>query len=288
MKFVAVNREHSYSGVNISMFSGKTLLEFLNMVLKTNMFLIVLFGIFIFFENELQKNKLSSDYLKKHIKTLFTILILTLLIIVPQLILYYKTGFIERYYLPYLMGYSILLIYILKIIFDSKSISTLVKYLYLSTIFVYLILELSTNTIPAITFFSKECRETTEIVNSIKNIQNKKLLIVFDPAQSGSKANSLKIYMDFLKIKEEYRYDFVKLGHVNKFFSDTVFYNKSFNYAKKLFGEKLIDSGKDNADIDLILIFRDLNKAFIDKNKSWFKETHYKKKQIFNYTLYYK
>jgi len=288
IKFLGINQDRSYSGVNISLFTSKTIFDFIYTVLKTDMFFLILLGIFIFFENELQKNKLNSEYLKKHIKTLFIIFGLISLIIVPQFIIYYKTGFIERYYLPYLIGYSFLLIYILKIIFESKSISSFLKYLYLSTLIIYLFIELSTKTIPSITFFSKECKETTEIVNSIKNNQNDVLLVVMDPAQSSSKANSLKIYMEFLKIRKDFKYDFVKKENINKFFTDTTFYNKSLKYAESLFGNNLIDSEKNNSDIDMILIFYGLNKPFIEKNKHWFKESEFKKKQIFFYTLYYK
>lgn len=287
IKTVKINQGR-YSGVDINLLSGNTLKNFIENIFTTNVFLLALFGIFIFFDNALQINRFSSEYIKKNLKNFLMVFILMLLIITPQFILYYKTGFVERYYLPYLMGYSFLLIYLLRIICDSKSISSFIKFLFSLTIITYLIIVIITNTIPAISFFTKNCKETTEVVNLIKKSRGNELLMVFDPAQSGAIVNSLKTYMDHLKINKEYKYDFVKLDRINKFFSDTSFYNKSLNYANTHFGEKLINSGKENADINTILIFFELNKSFIEKNKYWFKENDYKKKKFINYTLYYK
>jgi len=288
IKLLGVNQNRSYSGVNVSLFSGNTIIDFLETVFNTDMFLIFLLGLFIFFENEIQKNKLTSDYVKSHLKNLFKLLGLIILIIVPQFILYFKTGFVERYYLPYLIGYSFLLIYILRIIFESKSISTFFKYLYLSTIIVYLSLTLVTNTIPAISSFTNYCNATEDVVNSLKLTQDKTTLVVLDPALNYHKVYSLKIYLDHLKIKRDFKYDFVKLDKSNKFFSDTSFYNKQLNYAKKNLGEDIIDTEKNNDDIDNIMIFTGLNEIFINKNQHWFKESDYSKKQNYFYTLYYK
>ncbi|MBK9332323.1 MAG: hypothetical protein IPM96_08010 [Ignavibacteria bacterium] len=285
---VGVNQNHSYSGVNFKLFSTKTIIDFLETVINTDMFLIFLLGLFIFFENEIHKNKLSSDYIKKHLKNLYALIGLSILIIVPQYILYYKTGFVDRYHLPYLIGYSFLLIYVLKIIFESITISKFTKYLYLITIIVYLSLTIVTKTIPTISTFSKYCNATVEVVNSIKNNENEDLLIVLDPAQAASIVNSLKTYMDYLKINKDYKYEFVKSEKINKFFSDTTFYNKTYKYAVQLFGNKLFNSEKESSKIDMILIFSGLNKPFIEKNKSWFKESDFKKKQTITYTLYYK
>jgi len=286
---VGVSREGSHNNVNISLFSVKVFSDFINSFFKKNLLLMALFGLLIFFDNELQKNKLTSDYIKKHLKNIFIVFILALLIFIPQFIIYYRSGFIEgRYYVPYLLGYSFLIIYILKIIFDSKSISYISKYIYLFTVITYLFIEVISISIPEISAFSKRCRENTQVINFLKKYPGKNLLIVFDPAQQGYQVRSLKIHLDYLNVKKDYTYEFIKKKDINIFFSDTALYNKSMNFALRLFGNNLVDSKKDNSDISTILIYHDLNKNFIEKNKDWFKESNYKKNQNIYYTIYYK
>jgi len=288
IKLLGKNQNTSYSGVNINLFSYKTLIDFLNTVVNTDMFLIFLLGLFIFIENELQKNKLSSDYFKKHLKNLLVIFVLILSIIVPQFILYYKTGFVERYYLFYLIGYAFLLVYILRIIFESTSISSFIKYLYLSTIIMYLSLTLIANTIPSISSFTKYCNATEEVVNYLKKSPNNTTLIVLDPAIDYHKFYSLNIYLNHLKIKNDYKFDFIKLETKNKFFSDTSFYNRQLNFAKKKVGENLINNGNEIYEFNSILLFTVFDKPFIEKNKKWFNASEYKKKSNYFYTFYYK
>ncbi|MBK9332789.1 MAG: glycosyltransferase family 39 protein [Ignavibacteria bacterium] len=273
---VGVSREGSHNSVNIRLLSFNILSDFIDTVFKKNLLLISFLGLLIFFENELQKNSLSSDYIRKHIKNIVIVIILALLIIVPQFIIYYRSGFVVgRYYLPYLLGYSFLIIYILKIIFDSKSISSFSKYIYLFTIIAYLFIEVITISIPEISAFSKICRENTQVINFLRDSPDKKLLIVFDPAQQVYQVRSLKIYLDYLNVKKDFKYEFIKKEKINIFFSDTTLYNGAKNFALKLYGDNLIDSKNEKNDISTILILQGLDNKFIEMNKHWFIENNY-------------
>jgi len=286
---VGISQKDSYSGVNVKLFSTKTIFDFITAIFSAKMFWLALLGIFIFFETELHNYKLKSDYVKRHLTTLLILLSLMLLIIIPQFIIYYKSGFnAGRYYVPYLLGYSFLIIYFLKFIFDSNSISSFTKYIYLLTVIAYLFIEVFTVSIPAISTFSKNCKENTQVVNFLSNYPDKNLLIVFDPAQQVYVIRSLKIHLDYLNVKKNYKYEFIKYDKLNVFFVDSALYNKSVNTALRLFGNNLVDSKKENTDISVILIYQGLKDSFIEKNKHWFKESNYKKEQTIFYTIYYK
>ncbi len=291
IKLIGINQDRSYSGVDINLFSDKTISDFIFLVFNTNIFLFSLLGIFIFFENELQNNKLSSIYIKRNIKSLLITFLFMLIVIIPQFILYYKTGFIGRYFLPFFMGFSFLLTYIIKIIFESKTISFFIKILYLTAIIFYIFLELQTVTLPSISNFSKKCRATTDLVETIIQDKDKDLLLVFDPVLNFYDIYSIDLYLDYLDDPRDYKYDLVKVDKLGKLFSDPSFLKKRIEVSNKFLEEnqfRIIDSSKQYPDINNLLIFDGLTDKFIQKNKNWFNESRFNKKQFGNYTFYSK
>lgn len=288
---IGINQGHSYSGIDVNLFSVNTFSDFINLFSKTNIFIVILLGIFIFFENELQENKFSSLHIKRHIGDFLIIFIFMLSVIIPQFILYYKTGLLGRYYLPLYFGFSFCLIYLLKIIFDSKTISSFTKYFYLTIIIIYLILELKTETIPAIKSFSNKCKATTKVVNSIENDPDKDLLIVLDPVLNYWDLFSFNLYLEYLKVQKDYKYDLIYVDKLGKIFSDPVYLNKRKTLSNDFIKKnkfKVLDSIKQYNNINNILIFENLNTKFIQKNKNWFDENEFDKSQYGNYTFYSK
>jgi len=282
IKIVGINHEHRYSGVDLKLFSSKTISDFTINIFSKNLFLLSLFAIFIILENGFTK---KYKFPSKSLKIVISLLFFMFIVIVPQFIIYYKTGIYERYYLPYLFGMSFTLIYLLK---QVSEISIFLKYFFTTTVVVFLLLETFTVTIPLITNYSNECKATTDVVNLIETNPGKKLLFVMDPVQNFWDAYKLKIYIDFTEKDVIYFYDFIKRDYLHKNFADTVYYNDLSRQSKRLSGKNLIDSLSDFSDLNEILVLWSLESKFKNENKKWFNESEFKKKKFGNYTLYLK
>jgi len=279
--------QHAYAGVDSNSFSVSVIIGFLDTIISNNFFFIILIGLFIFFENELQNNKLRSDYIKQHSKNLFFIILFALLVLLPQLALYFKSGFLSgRYYLPYLIGYTFFVIYILKIIFDSKTISKYIKYLYLSSIIAFIVIELISVTIPSLVYHSRKCKASTQMIETIAKDNHKDLLVVLDPAQNYYEFYSLKLILEDLGVKLDYQYDFIYFENKGKLYSNKKLYDKVLQESTSLLGDKLIDSTKDNSRLNNILIFGGLDNKFIEKNGKWFNTNNYRKKKFVSTTKF--
>lgn len=284
---VGVNKNHGYAGVSVSLFSLETVSNFLEIVFTTNIFLIFSIGFIIYLDSELRNKKLLKEYFTKELNNIVFLLGFMLLVIVPQYIFYSKTGFIGgRYYLPYLIGFSFITIYLLKLIFESVLISYSVKYLYLTTIIVFISLELITVTFPSLKKYSDECKETTEVLKSLINNPNGEILFVMDPVQNYPEVYTMKIYLDYFKAQKEYKYDFIKRNYLHPHYADTSFYNKTLTVSEKNLSMNKIDSTVDNSNINCILVLNSLDSKFIEKNKYWFNINKYQKRRIGTYILY--
>lgn len=288
-KYIGLGAER-YSGVNSNFLTIRALTDFLEIVFKTKMFLLSLLGILVYLGFKLYKYKFSINSIKNSL-SIFTIpFIFLILVILPQFILYYKTGFEGRYYLPFLMGFSFLLIFVLKVIFVSNFIPKFIKYSYFSIIFVLLIFTLINDTIPELTKFSKMCRATSEVLNTLINT-NGDFLIVLDPVQNFNDLYSLNIYLNSMNKQKNFKYELIQKDGLNKYYTDSVFYSKRLQLSQNYFNNyklQILDSSKSYSEISNILILYGLEKKFLEKNKHWFDERNFQKKYIAPYVLYFR
>ncbi len=276
----------SYTGMDFNLFSVRTISNFFVFLFKILMFLLIVTGILILTADEFLRNKFKSEFFIQYKRELSKVLVFMMLVILPQFLLYYKTGFQERYYLPLMLGFSFTLIYIFNAVFSSKTIFRIVKYLYLFIIIFYLAFELTSVTIPSLQQFSGQCRATTETVNTILSQKNANLLIVMDPVQNYHEVYSLKTYLNYLNGNKKFNYKFVKSDYASPYFSDTAYNNKLLSIALKSLGKDIIDSVKNIQDIHNIFLFRNLNRNFIENSKDWFKPYRYFKQEYGRFILY--
>lgn len=268
LKYMGLTAQR-YSGVDSKIVDIKAIEDFFYIIFNIKMFLITLFGIIIYIVFKLKNDGNSIINFKNSVSIFLIPFIFLFLVILPQFILYYKTGFEGRYFLPFLMGFSFLLIYVLKVINVSKFIPILIKYFYLSIIVVYLTFTIVNDTVPELSKFSKLCRSTTEVLKILTNTKDN-FLIVMDPVQNFNDLYSLNVYLSAMKIQKNFNYDLIKRDALSGYYKDSVFYGKRLELAQKYFNNnkfQILDSTISKGDVNHILIFYGLDKKFLEKTK---------------------
>ncbi|MEO8209460.1 MAG: hypothetical protein ABI840_02780 [bacterium] len=251
-----------------------------------NIFLIILFGVFLIIENIITHKNSTENFLKDFLK----ITTFFFLLIFPQFALYFKSGIMDRYYLPLMIGFTFYLLYLTKKIWDNFHISHFTKYLYLFLIIFFLIEEVRVNTIPYLVKNAEDSRSTNSLLNSI--IQNadedSNIIIVMDPAQYFELCKSLIDYLKHFGDREKFSVKFTYRDHITKIYSDSSFYKKCQERTFKMFKNILFDSLKNIDDIQCVVIFPQLEKNFLRENNSWFDTGSYRREEFKPYSVYYK
>ncbi len=285
--FVLGINKQNYAGFDINAMFRDFMNGVLFKILTEPPFFIILLGIFITLVFAALKRK--ENIIHKFNKNYLRVIIFFVLITVPQCIVYLKSGFFDRYYLPYVFGFSFSLIYILKDVFQKTEIHKFIKYGYLIIVFTLLIYQIMENAIPPLKVFAKECSNNSKMINAIvENIGDDDLLIVMDPVQHFHEAYSLKTYLSYLKGTGKFKYDFVKADFISKYFSDSAGYNEGMIYAYEELGSNVIDSLYGDQSIKNIFVFSQLNNKFIKKENKWLDISKYRKEVYGRFILYFK
>jgi hypothetical protein len=292
--FVGINNQ-GYTGIDTNNLGPGTILKFIIHLFSYRIFIVILCGIFIIliYKFLLRKTKSGTESVKRVYFYFPNIIILFLLIVFPQYIIYIKSGLFGRYLLPFTIGLSIFLLFIIKNIFESKQIPSFVKYLYLTLVFVFTFFEIKDNTIAPLLEFADNCKSTTEIANSIAKNGDESLLFIFDPVQNFHEVNSFKIYLRHLSGERDYEYGFVKDSFIHPYFADvfsdsTLYKEYITNVIEEFGGKNLLDSITNKDEINNIFLFSRLRKDFLNQNKFWFDESKFAKKDFGRFTLYSK
>lgn len=125
---------------------------------------------------------------------IFYPLVIFLLIVLPQAILYTKSGITERYLLPGMLGFAFLILWFLKLI-RERSLK-LSQWLF---VLLTLILSLKLNTaFKAAQYFAEDGRITNELLRTIETntTQNSQILIALNPQIHYEAAFSIKRYLN--------------------------------------------------------------------------------------------
>ncbi len=291
--FVGLNNQ-GYTGVDTDKLNLKTIFNFIESLFSYRIFIVILSGMFIVFISDLIHSKSKDSSLTHSGVYFFNAVILFLLIVFPQYITYIKTGLVGRYLLPFIMGFSLLLLFVIKYIFESKSILPFLKYLYLALVFIFIFFEIKDYTIPPLLKFTNECNAATGIANSIINKEgNDSLLFILDPVQNFHEVYSFKTYLSSLSGQRDYKYGFIKDSYIHPYFagfySDSVQYKEYMGNVIEEFGsENLMDSLKNMNNIKNIFLFTRLRRDFLEQNKYWFDETKFVKQNFGRFTFYSK
>jgi len=182
-----------YAGVD-----GHGFLELLNGIgliidfnLKWYLIMILLFFLTLYYLNK------ANHALKFFAVKLALPFVFFLLIIIPNLVLYAKSGMDERYLLPALIGVVYLLISIVK---ETRVFSFKWSYIFLSVIFLLVLTKLPRTYFTAKSF-TVEGIETNKFLNAIvKNYPSSpSILLVVDPVFSNEWASSTIRYLHITK-----------------------------------------------------------------------------------------
>ncbi|MCY7361538.1 MAG: hypothetical protein LH629_05640, partial [Ignavibacteria bacterium] len=289
--FIGIDKT-GQTGVDNKIISLKFLRELFYTLRYSTNFLIILFGIFILIDSKISGSEkiLSKDFFLKITNEFLSITILFILIIIPQFTLYYKSGMRDRYFLPFIIGFSFYIIFLIKKIYDSNSISVFVKYLFLSLTIIILLFEIRNNTIPYMRKYAEDSISSDKMLNSIILNTKKESVItaVMDPVQNFEQAKSLMIYLKNIAGIKNINFNFTKRDYITDSFSDSSFYNLSEVYTKKYFVNSLFDSVKNKNNIECVVLFPKLENNFLKQNTNWFNKNDFRREEFDFYTIYYK
>lgn len=289
--YVGLNRT-GQTGIDNKIFSIMFIREFVYSLRSSVFFLSILFGMFIVSDSLLTFNtgiftKESLIKIKNHF---LNYSVLFFLIIIPQYVLYYKSGMRDRYLLPFFLGFSFFIIYLLKEIFQSKQISSFVKYLFLFLVAALTFFQIKNDTVPYLKIYADDSKATNRLLGSVIANTNREsvLTAVIDPVQNFEQGKSFMIYMRNFADKKNINFKMTKREYVTDSFSDTNFYNLSERSARIFFKRELFDSLKSTESVECVVIFPKLEKVFLEENKSWFNPDNFRKESFDQYNVYYK
>ena len=285
---IGVNNQN-YAGVDFKLLVNNFFPFFFKEGILNILFCLSAAGILILMAASFKKDLIT----KIHKKQIYYLCIWWLLLVVPQLALYAKTGMEERYYLPFMLGFSFMSVFVLKQIFSEKNIPEVIKYSYLLLVFAYILFQYGFRTIPTLATFADECRATSNLLNSIseKN-DDETLLLVMDPVQNFHEAYSLKTYMDHEGSHKNYMYEFLRSSYIHPFFasfySDSVAYKEYIDGVVGQLGAGNITDPEHRYDFSEVLILGNLEKDFLEKNYKGFNASSYIKQVYGRFVLYKK
>ncbi len=181
-----------YAGLDSSIFQTvKGAFKIIKNPLRYYVIIILLLLLFIYYE--LKNEKSFMEYLKSN----YNSFIFCILILLPNLYLYSKSGIFERYFIPVTIGIAYLITSILR--------SIKLKYHWLYSLFIVIIfLFLSTQlytSLKTARSFAKEGMQTNEFLSAVINNSSEEsiLLVVTDPVKNYEWSYSLREYLSINK-----------------------------------------------------------------------------------------
>lgn len=216
-KYVGDNKI-GYAGLSNNYFSIEFIKWTIVQLYKNIYFVIIIFGFFLL----MQKDSIKSfkDLARTLVKTLLEhwfIIIIFFAVFLPQCLLYFRSGIETRYFVPFVLGFSILIIYLLNYISSVSGVTFFSKYAYFSLI-IFVVIYLNFRVVvPSAIEFSDEGLQTKTFINNILNHSEKtdKLLFVLDPGSEYEWGFFLKEYFEtelkranfqFLLVSSNYLY----------------------------------------------------------------------------------
>ncbi|TAH18132.1 MAG: hypothetical protein EAZ08_12030 [Cytophagales bacterium] len=266
--FVMKGTGRGYAGVSGTLGIAAYLKNFFYLFLVNDVYFYALTGALLtgfatggnFFEN-----------IKKFVIKNFILLALVLGIVIPQVIVYARTGWLPRYYLPCFVGISLFLVIVLNYL---QSASTGIYKLFLILLVFYIGLEITPKISdnPDQTFrharnHATFADNTEQLIASIvsKSKPNSLILIVTNPVENILQPKALS----------EYLQNFFHRTNI-KHLSVNMPYKRFANYKERQiaipndFGEI-----KDKSSIEHIVVMPYWDMLFIYETKSWFDPTKY-------------
>ncbi|OCQ92452.1 hypothetical protein BCD67_07285 [Oscillatoriales cyanobacterium USR001] len=210
-----------------------------------------------------------SQSLPQILNVLYFPIILLLLVAVPQILLYAKSGIAQRYILPGILGYAFLIISLYNYL--NKT------YQFAAKLILFLIMiSLSFNLIvawDAAHTFAREGISTNALLRTIeaRNKVNDQILIVSNPHLSYEWSLSIKKYLNYVSNRN------------NLYFHSYV--NKNNFFLKKVesfYDYQTLDKIKNTVDVQCVVLFPGQKNIFL-RNSSWFLTDKFKEYEFGNF-----
>lgn len=300
VELIHILRNVGTTGVVYAGYEGFTVAKFLKTLMQITMsthgwvILIQLALIGIVFYVKSKKQKITALLIP--LPTLLWPVILAGLIVVPQVALYMKSGIQERYLLPGIIGYTFLMVELLRYVRLNVLLSRELKWkakekwpgmIVIILLIIVALLQLRVTRYTAIGF-AVEGQQTNAWLHSIQqNTQPDDRILVITRMKKHYEATiSLKIYMNF-KMKRE-----------NALFSPTtldikpskhIFWKQLNNDFYSRFPDFRLQNPEDRDRMQTILIFPGLEQKFLDSSAPWFKPAQFERyTNDGGYVSYYK
>ena len=162
--------------------------------------LFILYLVSMFFDQD--KNKRNRIQQIASLKLLLLNTGFALLIILPNIFMYAKSGMLERYLVPTTLGFSFLVVTLVKLTKVS-----IIKYLSILIILVFLSISFNNAKTSAIAF-TADGKEVNAFLSEIKNSSkpNDQILIVADPVIEYELSYSIRMYLTYFGYTNIYGY----------------------------------------------------------------------------------
>lgn len=211
-------------------------------------------------------------------------MILFFAIVISQVVLYAKSGFFERYFLPVILGYAVIFICLLRQLGKNK------KSIWAGLILLALFFVCGdvANEFKNARGFAQEGRDVGGLFNIVKAKTNldDNFLIVGDPAMHYEWAVSINYYLkDELGRNNLYIYPLMK----NKENSYSNFEKGLISGFGAIYGKNRYENNIDK-NYDVIIVFPKIEKTFLNNfpNIESIKEGDFTRKKSGEYVIYYK
>lgn len=282
-----------YSGFGSGIFSAKALTEYFKLIFSLRISYLIITGILCLIIYKIIQNKKitgKSEILYFLKNNFLNITILFFLITLPQYLNYYKSSLLNRYYVPFILGFSFFLIFLYNRIMITDYISKGVKIVFSVLIIVFIFVELRINTIPKFRQYSGEQKVTNTFLKSITSAISKDstVLIVMEPVQQAVQGIALLSYLRDAEDYQNIKMKFMRKEVISSVFSDTAYYNATFNRMSILYGKQSFDSIKIKDQINAVAILTGLEENFLKENIVWFNPMSFRREKHGGYVVYIK
>lgn len=292
VKIFVLDNGPRYSGIDSGTLSKEAISGFLKTVFSLRISYLIFTGIFILtFYNLIKKNTPSIGEKFSQLKENFlNITILFLLICLPQYLNYHKSSLVNRYYLPFILGFSFYLIFLYNRIVSFVGISKSIKIFFSLLLAVLIFFELRINVIPRFRQYANDQKVTGKFLNSINSNVSKDsiILIVMEPVQQAVPGIALLVYLRDVKDYHNVKFRFSKKKVSSNIFSDTAYYNATLKRMSELYGKQLFDSIQNKNQINTVAILYEMEENFLNENQDWFKEMNFRRERYGGFVIYIK
>ena len=208
------------------------------------------------------------------------------LIFIPQIVLYMKSGMMDRYLLPGVMGFTFLMVVLLRYIRETgnKKMVTIIAVLLLTVISLQ---QLRVTRYTALGF-ANDGKQINAWLQSIEQNTDEqdKILVVTHIHRYYEGTISLKIYLDEKSNRKNTLYSPVDLQAKS---AAARFWKELNKYFFSHFSEFSLESSENREQLQAILIFPGLEEKFLKASTPWFNPKQFKRyTNAGGYVSYYK